>query len=62
MGSPPFMTILSASIVIGIIGFLNGPYTNHIWFQTRDLMAYLIDAIASWGLAGIWLGWWLRRK
>ena len=61
MGTTSFMTILSASLAIGLIGFFNGPYTNHIWFQSRDLMAYLIDAIAGWGLTGLWLGWWLRR-
>lgn len=61
MGTPPFMTLLSASIAIGLIGFFNGPYINHIWFQTRDLMGHFIDAIVGWGLTGIWLGWWLRR-
>lgn len=61
MGTPTFMTILSACIAIGLIGFFNGPYTNYIWFQTRDLYAHLIDAIAGWGLTGLWLGWWLRR-
>ncbi|MBL0882410.1 MAG: hypothetical protein IBJ16_03500 [Chitinophagaceae bacterium] len=62
MGSPSFATILSASLCIGLIGFFNISYTNHIWFQTRDLMANLIDAIVGWGLTGLWLGWWLRRN
>lgn len=62
MGSLSFTTILSVSLGIGLIGFFNISYTNHIWFQTRDLMANLIDTIAGWGLTGLWLGWWLRRK
>nr|WP_294991951.1 hypothetical protein [uncultured Sediminibacterium sp.] len=61
MGTMSFMTVLSASLAVGLIIFLQGPYTNHIWFQSRDLMAHLIDAIAGWGLTGLWLGWWLRR-
>lgn len=62
MSSPSFTTILSATVAIGLIVFFNRPYTNHIWFQSRDLMAYLIDAIVGWGLTGLWLGWWLKRK
>lgn len=62
MSAPSFTTILSASIAIGLIVFFNAQYTNHIWFQSRDLMANLIDAIVGWGLTGLWLGWWLRRK
>lgn len=61
MSAPSFSTIVAAMIVIGLIGFFNGAYTMHIWFQTRDLTAHLIDALASWGLTGLWLGWWLRR-
>lgn len=62
MTNPSFGTIFGASLAIGLIVFMHGPYTNHIWFQSRDLMAYLIDAVLAWGLTGIWLGWWLKRK
>jgi hypothetical protein len=56
-----FLALLFGSLFAGLIGFLNIAYTNHIWFQTADLMGYFIDALVSWGLCGIWLGWWLRK-
>ena len=61
---PPlrYSTILLISILIGLISFCNVPYTNHIWYETFDLNAYLIDAIAGWGLVGLWLGYVYRSK
>jgi len=59
--APGFLTILLASLFVGIIGFLNFAYTYHIWYQTADVMAHFTDAIVSWGVCGLWLGWWLRR-
>jgi hypothetical protein len=41
--------------------FLNAPYTMHIWYGSFDLMAHFADALLQWGLAGLWLGWWLTR-
>jgi hypothetical protein len=60
--SPGFGTILTASLFIGIIVFINSPYTIHIWYPKRDIMVHLTDALVSWGLCGVWLGWWLNRK
>lgn len=60
--APGFGTILLSSLYVGLIGFLNIAYTYHIWYQTPDVMAHFTDAIVSWGLCGIWLGWWLRRN
>jgi hypothetical protein len=57
-----FGTIFMGSLGTGIIVFLNAPYTQHIWFGSFDLMAHFTDALCGWGLAGIWLGWWLPRK
>lgn len=62
MNAPGVRMILITSLMIGLIGFLNIPYTYHIWYQTAGTMAYLTDAMVSWGLVGLWLGWWLRRK
>ena len=59
---PTFGTILTASLFIGLIVFLNSAYTTHIWFQTFDLMANFVDSLASWGICGLWLAWWLPRN
>lgn len=57
-----FGKIFTAALVTGIIIFLNVPYTDHIWFLTPGMGAYLADALVSWGLVGLWLGWWLPRQ
>jgi hypothetical protein len=59
--SPSFGTVLTCSIGTGLIVFLNAPYTMHIWYGSFDLMAHFADALLQWGLAGLWLGWWLTR-
>jgi len=51
-----------AAIFTGLIIFLHSSYTMHIWYETFDLGAYLADYLVSWGLTGIWLGWWLNRR
>lgn len=62
IGSKNFSTYFLGSIVIGLICFTNGAYTGHIWYPLQDINAYLIDALVSWGLVGIWLGWWMSKK
>jgi hypothetical protein len=57
-----FSTTLLTCLIVGIIIFLNEPYTTFIWFKNYDIRASLLDAVASWGLCGLWLGWWLNRK
>ena len=59
---PTFGTILTASLFIGLIVFLNSAYTMHIWYQTFDLWAHFVDSILSWSVCGLWLAWWLRRN
>lgn len=59
--SASFGTIFLGSIGTGIIVFLNAPYTLHIWYDSFDLMAHFVDALVSWGVTGLWLGWWLSR-
>lgn len=59
--SPSFGTIFIGTLGTGLITFLHMPYTMHIWYGSFDLMAFFTDALISWGVAGLWLGWWLRR-
>lgn len=61
MTAPSFGTILGASLAVGIIAFLFGPYTNSIWYKWADIWAFLVDSFIAWGLTGMWLGWYLRR-
>ncbi len=61
--SPPgFGKIWLASLFTGIIVFLNSSYTLHIWYETAGITADLWDALISWGICGIWLGWWLSKR
>ncbi len=62
MGKQGFSTYVVASLAVGIICFTNGAYTGHIWYPLPDIRAFFIDAVASWGLVGIWLGWWMNKK
>lgn len=56
-----FTTFFSC-LLIGIVGYLFIPYAGHIWMQNPGAMQNLVDVLVSWGLCGIWLGWWLKRK
>jgi hypothetical protein len=62
MNALNFTAILISALFTGMIVFLNVPYTNHIWFQSFDLLAYFIDSLVGWGLCGVWLGWLYGRK
>lgn len=53
---PSFSTVFLCSLFTGLIVFMNIPYTTHVFYQSFDLTASLIDAVAGWGLAGLWLG------
>lgn len=59
--SPSFGTVFLGTLGTGIIAFLHGPYTMHIWYGSFDVMIHFLDALVAWGVAGLWLGWWLTR-
>lgn len=56
-----FVDIFLACIFTGLIVYINEPYNQFIWYKIFDVRAHLIDALASWGLCGIWLGWWMKK-
>ena len=62
INAPSFGTIFLASLFTGFIVFLNSPFTYHIWYETPGQLANIIESSAEFGITGIWLGWWLRRK
>jgi hypothetical protein len=61
IANPGFGTVLGGALAVGMIAFLNEPYTGFIWYKSFDIWASFLDAILMWGLAGLWLGWYLRR-
>jgi len=56
-----FTTTLLSSLAVGVIGYLTIHYLNSIWFENNTISA-LVDTLVSWGLVGVWLGWWLGRE
>jgi hypothetical protein len=57
-----FGTTFISTLLIGVVGYLFITYSLYIWYQTPGAMTNLVDALVSWGLCGLWLGWWLNRK
>jgi hypothetical protein len=57
-----FGSIFSASLIIGILGFLFYPYTNFIWYESPGIYAEMLDGLVGWGLCGIWLGVYLKKR
>lgn len=62
MNKPGFRIILLASLFTGFIIFFNAAYIGNIWYEWFDIMAHFTDAMVSWGVCGLWLGWWFTRK
>jgi hypothetical protein len=55
-------SILSACIAVGFLSFCFYPYPGFIWYQIPGIWVELLDGLVAFGLAGIWLGWWLPRN
>ncbi len=65
LGKQPgsFVTIFLKSIGVGFLMFSFIWYNQNIWIQTpwNVIKGEMIDDLASWGLCGLWLGWWLNK-
>lgn len=59
---PTARTIFVVSILVGLIGFSNEVYLEHVWYPMFDIRIRLLDALVSWSLCGVWLGYWLKRR
>ena len=57
-----FGSIFTATLVVGVLSFLFFPYTNFIWYEAPGIYADMLDAFMGWGLCGIWLGLYLKKK
>ena len=56
-----FKEVYMASLFTGLISYFIGSYTFSIWYETNSIPD-LIDAIASWSLVGLWLGYYISKK
>lgn len=59
---PVFSSIFLSSVFVGIIVFINVPFTGHTWYPMFDITAHLLDALVSWAAAGLWFGFYLKEK
>ena len=57
-----FGGIFISTLLIGVAGYLYIPYANHIWWEQPGAVTNLMDVLISWGLCGLWLGWYLKTK
>lgn len=55
-----FKSAYTFCLSIGILAYLAFPYGFSIWFETNTIPD-LIDALISWSLLGVWLGFWAPR-
>jgi len=57
-----FANIFLSALAVGMIVFLNAPYTGSIWYKWFDIMAHFADAMICWALLGIWVGFLFNRR
>lgn len=57
-----FFSIFLSALFVGIIVFSNSFYTLHLWYPSYEIRADFIDAIVSWGLCGLWLGFLMQDR
>lgn len=44
---------LLISLIVGMIIFVNGIYTNHMWYPLFDLNIHLLDCVVEWTMIGL---------
>lgn len=60
--NPGFGTVFAGSLAVGFMSFCFQPYPGFIWYETPGIWVELADSLIAFGLAGLWLGWWIPRK
>jgi len=63
-GLPNLWGFVTGSVAVGVFTFLWAHYMGRVWYDLpwHMISGQIIDAIAAWGLCGLWLGWWMNRK
>jgi hypothetical protein len=61
MSNLNFNTVVTSTVLIGLIGYLTSSYLDSIWFEGNSIPE-LIDTVVQFGLCGAWLGFWLNRN
>ena len=65
MGANIMKGLITDILLVALLCWIllrNSPFTIHIWYPKADIGAHFMDAVVSWSLCGLWLGWWLKPK
>jgi hypothetical protein len=57
-----YAAVLMFCLAVGFISFAFHPFPGYIWYKTMGINTELLDSLAGFGLAGLWLGWFMPRK
>ncbi|MBU3744027.1 MAG: hypothetical protein FGM61_05670 [Sediminibacterium sp.] len=57
-----FFTYWVAALAMGLIVYIQIPYSTFIWYKIFDNRAFLIDCMAGWAACGAFVGWWYSRN
>lgn len=56
-----FFTYWVAALAMGLIVYIQIPYSTFIWYKIFDNRAFLIDCMGGWAACGAFVGWWYTR-
>ncbi|MEI8110853.1 MAG: hypothetical protein WCH59_07645 [Chitinophagia bacterium] len=57
-----FFTYWVAALAMGLIVYIQIPYSTFIWYKIFDNRAFLIDCMVGWAACGAFVGWWYSRN